>query len=78
MLKMIQYKLSCNCYTLKIFKGCDNVSKECNNCKNLQESVYMKLEDETLYNYWCEVGNIEEETCDKFVIKNNSNKNKSE
>ena len=54
------------------------MSKECNNCKNLQESVYMKLEDETLYSYWCEVGNIEEETCDKFILKNSSNKNKSE
>ena len=42
------------------------MSKMCKNCKNLQQSVYMKLEDETLYSIWCKAGNIENETCDKF------------
>ena len=41
-------------------------NKKCSNCKNLQQTVYMKLEDETLYNIWCKVGNIESETCYKF------------
>ena len=36
------------------------MSKKCSNCKNLQQSVYMKLEDETLYTIWCKVGNIED------------------
>lgn len=40
--------------------------KKCNNCKNLCQSLYMKLEDETLYSIWCKVGNIENEKCDKF------------
>ena len=37
-----------------------------NKCKNLQQSVYMKLEGETLYSIWCKVGNIEDKNCDKF------------
>ena len=41
------------------------MNNKCKNCKNLQQSVYMKLEDETLYSIWCKVGNIEE-NCDKF------------
>lgn len=29
-------------------------------------SIYMKLEDETLYNCWCKVGNMEADNCSKF------------
>ena len=50
------------------------MSKKCNNCKNLKESVYMRLENETLYNYWCEVGNVQDEVCNNFVDKD-SNRN---
>ena len=46
-------------------------NKKCNNCKNLQQTVYMKLENETLYSIWCKVGNIEGENCDKFISKGN-------
>ena len=42
------------------------MNNKCKKCKNLQQSVYMKLEDETLYSIWCKVGNIENENCDKF------------
>ena len=42
------------------------MSKRCSNCKNLQQSIYMKLEDETLYSIYCEAGNIEDKNCDKF------------
>lgn len=45
------------------------MNNKCKKCKNLQQSVYMKLEDETLYSIWCKVGNMENETCDKFVEK---------
>ena len=47
---------------------------KCTNCKNLQKSVYMKLQDETLYNVWCKVGNMEDKHCSSFeekVIKSN-------
>lgn len=47
------------------------MNSKCSNCENLQQSVYMKLEDETLYSTWCKVGNIEEETCDKYMEKSN-------
>ena len=46
------------------------MSNNCNNCKYLQQSIYMKLEDETLYSIWCKVGNIEDKDCDKFECKN--------
>lgn len=42
-------------------------NNKCNNCENLQQSIYMKLEDETLYNIWCKAGNIEDKNCDKFI-----------
>ena len=42
------------------------MSKMCKNCKNLQQSVYMKLEGETLYSIYCEAGNIGDKNCDKF------------
>lgn len=42
---------------------------ECWKCKHLQKSIYMKLENETLYNCWCIVGNMEsKEKCNKFEI----------
>ena len=42
------------------------VKTNCWDCKNLQKSIHMVLEDNTLYNCWCEVGNIEDEKCDEF------------
>jgi len=41
-------------------------NKNCNNCKHLQRTIYMKLKDETLYNVWCKIGNIGDEKCNKF------------
>lgn len=45
----------------------DMENNKCSNCENLQQSIYMKLEDETLYNIWCKAGNIEDKNCDKFI-----------
>ena len=50
------------------------MNTKCSNCKNLQQSVYMKLEGETLYNCWCKVGDMENGTCNKFIVKNNLSK----
>lgn len=38
----------------------------CWDCEYLNKSIYMKLEDETLYNCWCKVGNMEADNCGKF------------
>lgn len=38
----------------------------CWDCEHLNKSIYMKLEDEILYNCWCKVGDMEEGSCDKF------------
>ena len=45
------------------------MENKCSNCKNLHQSVYMKLEDETLYSIWCKVGDVTSETCKKFKAK---------
>ena len=50
------------------------MNTKCSNCKNLQQSVYMKLEGETLYNCWCKVGDMKDGTCNKFIAKNNLSK----
>lgn len=42
------------------------MSKDCSKCKNLKKSVYMILEDEVLYNYWCEAKKVEDENCCNF------------
>lgn len=40
---------------------------ECWRCKHMQKSIYMESERETLYNCWCEVGEMEsKEKCNKF------------
>lgn len=56
-------------------KGCNNIGwtiktvNECWKCKHLQKSVYIKLENETLYSCWCEIGDMEsKEKCNKFEI----------
>lgn len=50
-------------------------NKICLECKHLQKSVYMVLEDETLYNYWCKVGDVtNSEECDKFELKQQEKK----
>ena len=42
---------------------------ECWKCKHLQKSIYMESERETLYNCWCEVGEMEsKEKCNKFKL----------
>ena len=53
-------------------KGCNNIGwtiktvNECWKCKHLQKSVYIKLENETLYSCWCEIGDMEsKEKCNK-------------
>ena len=53
-------------------KGCNNIGwtiktvNECWKCKHLQKSVYTKSENETLYNCWCIVGDMEsKEKCNK-------------
>lgn len=38
----------------------------CWNCKYLIKSIHMKLEDEILYSCWCEVGDMEDEKCEKY------------
>ena len=48
------------------------MNKNCNDCKNLKKSIYLKLEDEILYNIWCKFGDIEAKTCDNFTAKNKS------
>ena len=50
------------------------MDNKCNVCKNLKESVYMVLENETLYNYYCEVGNVLDEVCNSFLSKDDLNK----
>lgn len=48
------------CWTIKTIN-------ECWKCKHLQKSIYMESERETLYNCWCEVGDMDnKEKCDKF------------
>lgn len=44
---------------------------KCQQCKNLQESFYMELENgEKLYNYWCDFNSsIGEKNCSKFKEK---------
>lgn len=50
-------------------------NKTCCKCEHLQKSVYMILEDETLYNCWCKVGDvINSEECDKFELKQQEKK----
>lgn len=50
------------CWTIKTVN-------ECWKCKHLQKSVYIKLENETLYSCWCEIGDMEsKEKCNKFEI----------
>ena len=40
---------------------------ECWKCKHLQKSIYMESERETVYNCWCEVGDMDsKEKCEKF------------
>ena len=65
------------CYNIKELKkeGCNNIGwtiktvNECWKCKHLQKSVYTKSENETLYNCWCIVGDMEsKEKCNKFEI----------
>lgn len=42
---------------------------KCWRCKHLQTSVYMVLDNETLYNCWCKVGDMEsKEKCNKFKL----------
>ena len=42
---------------------------ECWRCKHMQKSIYMESERETLYNCWCEVGDMDsKEKCDKFKL----------
>jgi hypothetical protein len=45
------------------------MKKDCSNCKYLQQSVYLKLENETLCNVWCKVKSLMTENCDKFKAK---------
>ena len=56
-------------------KRCNNMGwtiktvNECWKCKHLQKSVYTNSENETLYNCWCIVGDMEsKEKCNKFEI----------
>ena len=40
---------------------------KCWQCQNLHKSIYMQLEDETLYNCWCDIGDVHnEEDCEHF------------
>lgn len=45
------------------------MENKCLDCKNLGESVYMVLEEETLYNYWCKANSADHKNCDKFIEK---------
>lgn len=38
----------------------------CNECVNLKSSIYMQLENETLYTSWCDVGNVYDKNCSKY------------
>ena len=40
---------------------------KCWDCKNLNKSIHMKLENDILYNAWCKVGDMEDENCSKFL-----------
>lgn len=39
---------------------------KCWECKNINKSIHMKLEDDVLYNVWCKVGEMEDENCSKY------------
>lgn len=38
----------------------------CWECKYINKSIHMKLEDDVLYNVWCKVGDMEDGNCSKY------------
>lgn len=39
---------------------------KCWECKHINKSIHMKLEDDVLYNVWCKIGDMEDENCPKY------------
>lgn len=39
---------------------------KCWECKHINKSIHMKLEDDILYNIWCKVGDMEDKNCCKY------------
>lgn len=51
---------------------------KCWECKHINKSIHMKLEDDVLYNVWCKVGDMENENCLKYEnLKDRLLKNKN-
>lgn len=39
---------------------------KCWDCKHINKTIHMKLENDILYNVWCKVGDMEDKNCLKF------------
>lgn len=39
---------------------------KCWECKHINKTIHMKLEDDVLYNVWCKVGDMEDKNCSKY------------
>lgn len=39
---------------------------KCWECKYINKTIHMKLEDDILYNVWCKVGDMTNEDCLKY------------
>ena len=46
-----------------------NQTSKCWKCKHMRKSIYTIFENETLYNCWCKIVDMEsKEKCNKFEI----------
>lgn len=39
---------------------------KCWECKHINKSIHMKLEDDVLYNVWCKIGDMEDENSPNY------------